>query len=101
MAASCEVADRVVVRERIAREGAPQRIALELVVSTGAPTMPSNEAAPTNRFAAGVISTRTPCPARVASRASSKRLVGGDPAAHAEEDAGHLGALTRAPAQAR
>ena len=42
--------------------------------STGAPTMPSNEAEPTKRCAAGVISTRTPCPARVASRASSRAL---------------------------
>ena len=42
--------------------------------STGAPTMPSKEAAPTKRVAAGVISTRTPWPARVARRASSSAL---------------------------
>ncbi len=42
--------------------------------STGAPTMPSNEAAPTKRSAVGVISTRTPCPALVARRASSSAL---------------------------
>ena len=43
-------------------------------MSTGAPTMPSNEAAPTNRCAAGVINTRRPWPALVASRASSSAL---------------------------
>ena len=44
------------------------------LVNTGAPTMPSNEAAPTKRSAVGVISTRMPCPARVARRASSRAL---------------------------
>ena len=43
-------------------------------MSTGAPTMPSNEAAPTKRCAVGVISTRTPWPALIASRASSSAL---------------------------
>jgi hypothetical protein len=41
---------------------------------TGDPTIPSNEAAPTKRLAAGVISTRTACPSLVASRASSSDL---------------------------
>ena len=70
-----EVADRVVVGQRIAGEGCPAAGSRSnSSSSTGAPTMPSNEAEPTNRFAAGVISTRTPCPARVASRASSRAL---------------------------
>ncbi len=43
-------------------------------ISTGAPTMPSKEAAPTKRVALSVISTRTPWPATVARRASSSAL---------------------------
>ena len=43
-------------------------------ISTGAPTIPSKEAAPTKRVAVSVISTRTPCPASVARRASSSAL---------------------------
>ena len=39
-----------------------------------APTIASNDGGPTKRVAAGVISTRTPCPASVASRASSSAL---------------------------
>ncbi len=42
--------------------------------STGAPTIPSKEAAPTKRCAVSVITTRTPWPASVASRASSSDL---------------------------
>jgi hypothetical protein len=41
---------------------------------TGAPVIPSNEAGPTKREAASVITTRTPWPATVASRANSNDL---------------------------
>jgi hypothetical protein len=43
-------------------------------VRTGAPTIPSNEAAPTKRSAFSVIRTRTPWPASVARRANSSDL---------------------------
>ena len=61
----------------------------------GAPTMPSNEAAPTKRPAVGVISTRTPWPALGRQARELERLVGGDAAAHAEQDPGH--GLDRTP----
>ena len=42
--------------------------------STGAPVMPSNVARPTNRRLASVCTTRTECPAAMASRVSSTAL---------------------------
>ena len=70
-----EVADRVVagLARRRGRRRASGR-ARTRRSSTGAPTIPSKEAAPTKRVAVSVISTRTPCPARVARRASSSDL---------------------------
>jgi hypothetical protein len=44
------------------------------LVSTGAPVMPANDAAPTKRWAAGVCTTRTAWPALMASRVSSSAL---------------------------
>src|SRR5215217_7570379 len=44
------------------------------VVSTGAPVMPANDAAPTKRAAFGVWTTRTAWPALIASRVSSSAL---------------------------
>ena len=41
---------------------------------TGAPVMPSNVARPTKRSAASLCTTRTECPALMASRASSTAL---------------------------
>ena len=59
------------------------------VTSTGAPVMPANDAAPTKRCDASVWMTRTAWPAFVARRVELERLVGGDAAGDAEEDARH------------
>ena len=62
-------------RDRVAREGAAHRVALELVGQhRGADDRPRTRPRRRTACAAGVISTRTPWPARVASRASSSAL---------------------------
>ena len=51
--------------------------------------MPSKEAAPTKRAAASVITTRTAVAGDRGEPGQLQRLVGGDPAAYAEQDSGH------------
>ena len=79
---------------------AAQRVALELVDRAPARRRcPRTRPAPTKRCAAGVISTRTPWPGHGRQARELERLVGGDPAADAEKDAGHARhASPRAPA---
>ena len=69
-----EVADRVVLG--LGSPGKAPRIGSRSnsEIRTGAPMIPSKEAAPTKRVAASVISTRTPWPATVARRANSSDL---------------------------
>ena len=58
-------------------------------MSTGAPTIPSNEALPTKRSAVGVISDADGVALLGGEAGQLKRLVGGNAAAHPEQDAGH------------
>ena len=70
-----EVADRVVLGRGVAREGAAHRVALELVDQHRRADDPLERGGADEALRrSGVISTRTPWPACVASRASSSAL---------------------------
>ena len=64
---------------------------------TGAPTIPSNEALPMNFSAVGVISDADRVPLLGGEASQLQRLVGGDSAAHPEQDAGHQPSLEARP----
>ena len=66
-------------------------------IRTGAPTIPSNDAAPTKRVADGVIRTHAVARLRREPR-KLERTVGGDPTRDAEQDASHgAGPLSATP----
>ena len=96
-----EVADGVVVGEWIAREGATEGIAPELVGQHRRADDALERGRPHESLRGGRHQHANAVPSQGRQAGQLQGLVGGDAAAHAEEDAGHLGRPTRAPARRR
>ena len=97
-----EVADRVVARAagRRGRRRAAGR-ARTRRSAPGRRRCPRRRRRRRSASRVSVISTRTPCPASGRQARQLERLVGGDPAADAEQDSGHRFLLGPRPARAR